>query len=185
MTMADVAETIEVSGRRAGHHAWIEMRLFETVGRWVGAVADPRAKALLAAQSHHHAWHAELWYSLLPALPHLPAADLVAPGDGDSALVARLAALDEAEPAEPRPARPGGTGVPGGTSGDRARLAAVYEDALPHLAATYREHLDATNPLTDGPAIRALRLAQADIADDTRAGLDLIALLAGARAGRR
>ena len=30
--MADVAETIEESGRRIGHHAWVEARLFEVVG---------------------------------------------------------------------------------------------------------------------------------------------------------
>mgnify|MGYP003403007899 CR=1 FL=1 len=70
--MADVAETIDESGRRIGHHAWIEMRLFETVGAWVASVSEPEVKALLAAQSHHHAWHAELWHGLLPGLPHMP-----------------------------------------------------------------------------------------------------------------
>ena len=30
--MADVAETIEESGRRIGRHSWVEARLFEIVG---------------------------------------------------------------------------------------------------------------------------------------------------------
>lgn len=168
--MADTAETIEAAGRRIGHHAWVEMRLFETLGHWSGAIADPRARALLATHSQHHAWHAELWYALLPALPHLPAADLVAPADGHSELVASLAALDGTgeEAAEPE------RGL------DDARLAAVYEVALPQVRASYEQHLAQTTPVTDGPTIRALRLALTDLADDTRAGLALIA----ARTGR-
>jgi hypothetical protein len=157
--MADVAETIEASGRRIGHHAWIEMRLFETLGRWSGTVADPRAKALLASQSHHHAWYAELWHALLPALPHLAAADLVAQSEATSELVAALAELDDA----PRD--------------DVARLTAIHRVALPQVAAAYRDHLALTTPVTDGPAIRALGLVLADLEADTRAGLDLIAAL--------
>jgi hypothetical protein len=159
--MADVAESIEASGRHIGHHAWVEMRLFETLGRWSGTVSDPRARALLAAQSHHHAWHAELWHALLPALPHLPAADLVAPSEATSELVATLAELDEA----PAPAD------------DVSRLAAIYRVALPRVTAAYRDHLARTTPVTDGPTIRALGLVLADLDADTRAGLDLLAAL--------
>jgi hypothetical protein len=161
--MADVAETIEASGRRIGHHAWVEMRLFEALGRWSGTAADPRAKAMLATQSHHHAWHAELWHALLPALPHLPAADLVAPSEATSELVAALAELDEA----PAPAD------------DVSRLAALYRVALPRVAAAYRDHLALTTPVTDGPTIRALGLVLADLDADTRAGLELFAALEG------
>jgi hypothetical protein len=227
--MADVAETIEASGRRIGHHAWVEMRLFETLGRWSGTVADPRAKALLAGQSHHHAWHAELWYALLPALPHLPAADLVAASEATSELVAALAELDEApagasdatrspadatpspadatpSPADATPSSAGAaapsaprdTPSPAGeapTSADAdeadadeadadeaddvARLTAIYRDALPRVAAAYRDHLGLTTPVTDGPTIRALGLVLADLDADTRAGLELIAALEG------
>jgi hypothetical protein len=166
--MADVAETIEASGRRIGHHAWVEMRLFETLGRWSGTVADPRAKALLAGQSHHHAWHAELWYALLPALPHLPAADLVAPSEATSELVAALAELDEAP-----------AGADADEADDVARLTAIYRDALPRVAAAYRDHLALTAPATDGPTIRALGLVLADLDADARAGLELTAALEG------
>jgi hypothetical protein len=169
-TMADAAETIEASGRRIGHHAWVEMRLFETLGRWSGTVADPRAKALLAAQSHHHAWHAEQWHALLPALPHLAAADLVAPSEATSELVATLAELDEVPaPADDTAAAPD----------DVSRLAAIYRVALPRVAAAYREHLALTTPVTDGPTMRTLGLVLADLDADIRAGLDLLAELDG------
>jgi hypothetical protein len=157
--MADLAETIDESGRRIGHHAWVEMRLFETLGQWSGSVPEPRAKALLASQSHHHAWHAELWHALLPALPHLPAADLVAPAEDDAEVVASLAALDDA--------------------GDDTvtRLAAIYGTVLPHLIAAYTDHLAHTTIVTDAPTIRALRLTLADLTADLAAGDDLIAVL--------
>ncbi len=34
----DDSQTIEESGRRIGGHAWVEMRLFEKLGRWSGVV---------------------------------------------------------------------------------------------------------------------------------------------------
>jgi hypothetical protein len=164
--MGDVAETIEESGRRIGQRAWVEARLFETLGAWSAAVADPRARARLAAQSHHHAWHAELWRDLLPALPHLPATDLVAPSEGDSEMIAGLAALDADED--------------GTVPDDAVRLAAVYEQAMPRLRADYEDHLAHATPVTDGPTIRALRLIISDLTEDTEAGVALLARLTAA-----
>ncbi len=160
--MADVAETIEQSGRRIGHHAWVEMRLFETLGRWSGTVRDPRARALFASQSHHHAWHAELWQGLLPAVPHLPAADLVAPEPADAQVVAALEAFDDPDRDEDS------------VEATVTRLAAVYDATLPHLVTTYTEHLDRTTAVTDGPTVRALHLVLRDLADDKAAGDALI-----------
>jgi len=160
--MAAVAESIEESGRRIGHHAWIEMRLFETVGGWVASVPELEAKPVLAAQSHHHAWHAELWHGLLPSLPGVRTADLIAPAD-DAAqtLVDALAA-------------------PPGEGGTVDRLVGLYRVTLPALVATYTDHLDRTSPVADGPTIRALRLVLADEEDDRRAGDALLdALLTG------
>lgn len=156
--MATVAETIEESGRRIGGHAWVEMRLFETLGRWSGAVEQPRARVLLAAASRHHAWHAELWTGLLPGVPHLPAADLIAPDDGAAAIVSALDDLDDAPTDQ--------------------RLAALVQVALPHVIDRYAAHLDVTVPVADAPTVRALRLALADV----RADRDALAALA-ARGG--
>jgi hypothetical protein len=152
--MAPTAETIEQTGRRIGGHAWVEMRLFETLGRWSGVVDEPRARVLLAAASRHHAWHAELWMGLLPGLPHLPAADLVAPGDGAAAMVAALEDLDDAPTDQ--------------------RVAALLQVALPQVIDRYAAHLEVAVPVADAPTERALRLALADL----RADRDALAGLA-------
>jgi hypothetical protein len=177
--MADVAETIEESGRRIGHHAWIEVRLFETLGRWSGTEADPRARALFARQSLHHAWHAEMWHDVLPALPHVPTATLVVPDAADAEVIARLEVLDEPQSGHPGDTDPGGDGAasaggPGPDDLTAARLAAVYDDALPHLVASYTGHMALTTAITDGPAIRVLRLVMADLTDDHTAGRALL-----------
>jgi hypothetical protein len=152
--MATTAETIEQTGRRIGGHAWVEMRLFETLGRWSGVVDEPRARVLLAAASRHHAWHAELWMGLLPGLPHLPAADLVALGDGAAAMVAALEDLDDAPTDQ--------------------RVAALVQVALPQVIDRYAAHLEVAVPVADAPTERALRLAVADL----RADRDALAGLA-------
>ncbi len=158
--MIRVAETIEQSGRRIGQHAWIEMRLFEAIGAWVTSVPELEVKAVLAAQSHHHAWHAELWHGLLPSIPDLRTADLVAPADEATRAIADSLA---------EPLGPGET---------VARLERLYRDVVPGLIATYRDHLDRTTPVTDGPTIRALHLVLTDEEDDLLAGESLLAGLA-------
>ena len=152
------AETIGQSGRRIGGHAWVEVRLFEIVGGWVTSVPELEAKATLAAQSHHHAWHAELWHGLLPAVPHLPAADLVAPpSEGTAALLAALADPVEATTLD--------------------RLVGLYRVTVPTLIATYEDHLARTTPVADGPTIRALHLVLADEEADRQAGEEFLAAL--------
>ena len=152
--MATTAETIEQTGRRIGGHAWVEMRLFETLGRWSGVVDEPRARVLLAAASRRHAWHAEVWIGLLPGLPHLAAADLVAPGDSAAAMVAALDDLDDAPTDQ--------------------RVAALVKVALPQVIDRYTTHLELTVPVADAPTQRALRLALAEL----RADRDALAGLA-------
>lgn len=161
--MADVAETIAVSSRRIGRHAWVESRLFETLGRWSGLVPDGRSRALFARQSQHHAWHAGLWKDLLPALPHLPDSELIVPDEHDAEVVAGLDALD------------GDDATAASARSTTARLAAVYGLVLPHLTTTYAVHLEHTTEVTDAPTRRVLRLVLADLADDQAAGDALIA----------
>jgi hypothetical protein len=148
-----VAETLEESARRIGHNAWIELRLFETLGAWVTAIPELEPKAVVATQSYHHAWHAELWHGLLPSVPHLHAPDLVVPGDPGTA--AQISAL-------------------GAATGTVERLTLFYEDVLPGLIAAYMDHLGRTTPVTDGPTIRALRLVLADEEEDARTGEALL-----------
>jgi hypothetical protein len=161
--MAEVAETIEESGRRIGHHEWIELRLFETLGRWAASMPHLDAKLLLDAQSHHHAWHAELWHGLLPTVGDVSAADLVLPADEEQARL--IDAL--AEPCDPDRAESDGAAQADSTI---ERLAGLYRVVLPRLIARYTDHLGRTTALTDGPTIRALRLVLADEIEDWRAG---------------
>ena len=152
-----VAETIEESGLRIGAHTWVAARLFEALGRWSVTVDDPRARAVLATASRRLGWQVELLWGLLPGLPHLPAAELVAPPASLPDLVVTLEALDEAP--------------------DRQRVAALVDDVLPRVLADLDEHLAVTTPVTDGPTVRALGLARADV----QAALDALSSWAASR----
>ncbi|MDH4145053.1 MAG: hypothetical protein OEY23_07775 [Acidimicrobiia bacterium] len=47
-------------------HCALERAWFEILGGWVPTTADPEVKLQFAQQSHHHAWHAELWAGCFP-----------------------------------------------------------------------------------------------------------------------
>ncbi len=49
------------------HARWIEQRCFELLGGWVTSTPEPDVKLVFARQSHHHAWHAELFDRVLPS----------------------------------------------------------------------------------------------------------------------
>jgi hypothetical protein len=49
------------------------------------------------------------------------------------------------------------------TTGTRALMSILYEDALPALAREYREHLAGCNPLVDHPTARIIRAALPDL----------------------
>jgi hypothetical protein len=194
--MAEGPETIEQSARRIGRHAWLEMRLFEVLGRWSGTVPDPRARAAFATHSRQHAWHAELWHGLLPAVPHLGAAELVAPDEAAAAIVAGLDALDAGGEGASAAGDEGGSGDDSAGDGPgtdtsvadapsldtTAALTAVYREALPHLVRAYTDHLAVTTPVTDAPTIRVLRLVLGDL-DDERASGDALIEAQASRAG--
>ena len=156
--MVPAAETLEDSARRIGHHAWVEQRLFETLGTWVPTTPEPEAKALVAEQSLHHAWRAELWHGLLPVVPHLAVDDLVV-----------------APPGAPAPPA-------GDTTADR--LGWLCGEVLPALLDGYAEHLARTTVVTDGPTIRVLGLVTADARADLAAGRALLSRLGPGRPPR-
>jgi len=143
------AAPLAESAERLGHYAWVEARLFEILGGWVPEVPELDAKLLLGSQSHHHAWHAELWVRRLPVLAGIDHDDLtVAANDELTAFMHELA-----EPV---------TSV--------EKLAGVYRVMLPHLVATYGAHLERTSMVTDAPTVRALNLVLADETEDWRQG---------------
>lgn len=144
--------------RRAGAYAWLEMRLFELLGRWATTVPEPAAAAQLGTASRHHAWHAELWHEHLPSIPGLDAAELVAPAD-----VGIAAAVDDLVTAAP------GSGV--------EPLASAYRVLVPRLVAGYDRDLAATSPVSDASVARTLRIVLADLVPDWIAGQRQLAAL--------
>ena len=128
----------------AGHARWLETRLFEVMGAWVAVEPDPEVKAVFAAHSLRHAWHADVWGGRLPRVAHLDADALtVAAGDPVAEVVTALA---------------------GAAGADQTveRLAAVARVVLPRLVTAYRDRLQAAHPLADGPTVRWLGLVVAD-----------------------
>lgn len=144
--------------RRAGGYAWLEMRLFELLGRWATTVPEPAAAAQLGTASRHHAWHAELWDEHLPSIPGLDAAALVAPAGGGIA-----AAVEDLVAAAP------GSGV--------EALASAYRVLVPRLVAGYDRDLAAVSPVSDATFARTLRIVLADLVPDWIAGQRQLAVL--------
>ena len=130
----------------------MESRLFEIVGAWVHDVPEPEVKLRLAADSHHHAWHAALWRERLPVSHGTDVDRLVVPAGGWAAFVTEFE--ESSQTVE--------------------RLTGLYRVLLPRQVATYQDHLDAASPITDGPAIRALELVLADELADWRRGERLL-----------
>jgi len=136
--------TLRDAARVAGHSRWLEMRLFEVVGEWVAAESDPAVKAMLARQSLHHAWHADVWRDRVPLVAHLDADELTVPaGPGAVAMVDTLAAT-------------------AGPDQTVERLVSLARVVLPRLVAAYGARLEAAHPLADGPTVRWLGHVVAD-----------------------
>lgn len=144
---------IRATATRIGHYRWIEQRLFEMLGAWATSVPEASVALRLGVHCHLHAQHADLWLDRLPALRDVTPEQVTVASDGAVAdVVAAVAAsTDTVE-----------------------RLVGVYRVLVPHLAAAYRDHLDHTNSLTDGPTARVLTLALRDLDDEVAEGEALI-----------
>lgn len=147
---------LETTARRVGHYKWLEMRLFEVLGRWTPTIPEPEAKVQLATHGHHHAWHAELWHRSLPQLGDSDPDRFTGPPNRD--LVAFTDALGE-------------LGAPESTI---EKLVGVYRVLLPHTIAAYTFHLEQTATVTDGPLIRCLELVLRDETEHWRQGEALL-----------
>jgi hypothetical protein len=137
-------------------HRWIELRLFEILGRWSAAVPVPEAKAMLGTQSHHHAWHAQLWESCLPSLPHLqPDAVTVAPSPEVADVFASV--RDDGDEVDAV-----------------GKLVGVYRVIIPRLCRAYADRRACATEVADGPVLRVLDLVEQDLRRDGAAGERLI-----------
>jgi len=148
--------TLEQNAALVSAYAELEQRLYEVLGTWAGAEPVAGAAVLFDELSQQHAWHAELWAERVPAVPGLA---VVSGGCGPGHDLLRAAA---------------------GLDGGAPRLAALSRIVLPRVVAGYRFHIARATEVTDGPVIRALRLALHDDVDAMLRAEDLLQSLAGA-----
>lgn len=154
--------TLEENARRVGGAHWVEQRCFEMLGGWVRSTPEPEAKLLFARQSHHHAWHAELFERLLPEANGFAADDLIAPPNAAwAAVLDRLAAL----------------------AATADRLAAVYRLLVPAKLAAYERWHAGADPVRDGPLRRWLGFVVADERADLGEGRALLDRRVGGQLG--
>jgi hypothetical protein len=157
VNVSPLALTLVESARVLGCYRWVELRLFDVVGGWVANETDPEARLLFEIQSRHHAWHAELWGERLPDVEGVVDADLVTvrPDEGTEELLSSLGGVQ------------GGDEGGGGTL---VRLVGLARVVRPRLVCGYGYHLRRALAISDGPVIRALRLALRDEVEDWQAG---------------
>jgi len=146
--------TLEETARWVGAARWLELRCFELLGGWVATTPEPDVKLAFARQSHHHAWHAELFERVLPSANGLSTEGLVAaPDDAWRALVEDLAALT--------------------VTNDR--LVGAYELLVPGKLDEYERWYDAVDPVQDAPLRRWLGFVVMDERADLAEGRALLA----------
>ena len=145
--------TLEETARWVGAARWLELRCFELLGGWVTTTPEPDVKLAFARQSHHHAWHAELFERVLPSANGFSADGLVAaPDDSWSAFLDDLAALT--------------------VTGDR--LVGAYELLMPGKLDEYERWHSAVDPVQDAPLRRWLGFVVMDEHADLAEGRALL-----------
>jgi hypothetical protein len=135
--------------RMVGGYRWVEFRIFEVLGAWMGSETQTEARLMFDIQSRQHAWHAQLWTDLLPSVDGVVDPDLATspPGDGLEELFATLGGA------------PAGAAAGGGTL---LRLVGLARVVFPRVSAGYSLHLRRAVAVSDSAVVRALRLALRD-----------------------
>jgi hypothetical protein len=152
--------TLDDTARRIVRARWVELRCFEVLGTWVVSTPEPEAKLAFARQSHHHAWHAELFERVLPVASGFDTDhhDEATPGWSTVFdVLARLASTAD-------------------------RLAGVYTVLLPTKLGEYERWLDDADPVRDAPLRRWLGFVVADERTDLTEGRQLVQALPGVEA---
>ncbi|QGG96529.1 hypothetical protein [Actinomarinicola tropica] len=137
--------TLHELAARAGGAAWVSARLFELVGGWCTTTPEAHVVGRLAAQSHRHAWHAELWSARIPEATIL-----------DRATVERAPSAEVADLLDRCRDLPG----------TPERLAVLGEVLLPGLLDAHVAHRARASTVCDGATLRTLGLVVADLEGD-------------------
>ncbi|MDP8975825.1 MAG: hypothetical protein M3N28_05560 [Actinomycetota bacterium] len=149
------------AARRMGAYRWVESRLFEVLSAWALSVPELEIKPVLAAHAAEHAWHGELWGEQLPTAGGMTPESLTA--SANEGIDAFFAALVE----------------PDGPGRTIERLVGAYRVLLPRMIAVYSAHLAVASAVSDGPAIRVLRLVLRDEVEGWSRGEAVIQSLLG------
>ncbi len=166
---------LEIQACLVGGYQWVERRLFEVLGAWVGSEPVPEAQLLFDVYSLQHAWHAELFADRLPTLDSIDPATLTVPPTAgvDRALLVLAGGMRHPD-GEPNGAPGAGTegdeGRPALTAGGTLlRLVGLGRVVLPRLVSGYGRHLRRLSPVAEAPLHRALRLVLRDELDQWQA----------------
>jgi hypothetical protein len=158
--------TLHDQARLVGGYQWVERRLFEVLGAWVGSEPVPEAQVLYDVYSQQHAWHAELLAERLPVLDSLDPATLTVPPDAEVDRTLGLLAGTVSDQGAVGGEGAGGPGAPPrGTvpaGGTLLRLVGLGRVVLPRLVAGYNLHLRRLSSVADAPVGRCLRLVRRD-----------------------
>jgi hypothetical protein len=144
---------------RLGVYAWFEARLFEIIGGWIQSTPELEVKLLLGVEAPKHAWHAELFESLISEVPGFTAAEMI--GASNVAFANVVAEI----------------GSPKGADQTIEKLVGLYRVAIPRLIGTYESDLAAVSPISNGPLIRVLKLVLRDLNESQTSGEDGIVSL--------
>jgi hypothetical protein len=147
-----VSLTLHESAALVGGHCWIERRLFARLGAWSQQDETPAVKLLLDRHAQHAAWRAEQWWERLPVLAQVDREELVTAPEGWG----QLLAADRDEVVAP------------------GRVAVAYRVLFPRLSTRYGRHAARTAPVADGPVVRTLGQADADVRADWAEGERLV-----------
>lgn len=150
--------TIDDTARSIARARWLELRIFEILGGWVVSTPEPEVKLLLARQSHHHAWHAELFERVRPTASGLDVTRHDEPHPQWTGVLAELEALT--------------------TTADR--LAGAFGVLLPAKLAEYERWLAEADPVRDAPLRRWLGFVLSDERADLIEGRSLVGQIPGA-----
>ena len=135
--------------------AWIEQRLFEVVGGWASTETDALLKVMFDTESRVHGWNSLLWKDEMPPEGSLRAESSFSSED-QNILVAPgfVTVMDQIESDWQD------TGVV-----SYGHLGVLCKVVLPRLLLTYRLHMAALSPVTDGSFTRAVSIVYDDIMD--------------------
>ncbi len=134
-----------LSVKQRGDHVatfrWIEVRLMETLARWVPTTPETEVKLVFGSHIWDLAQHADALGKRTHEL-RLPLQHGLAPSSDFVAFLGDLAATIETD----------------------RRVAGIYDCVLPGLERRFREYVGQVDPLLDGPTVRILERILFDIA---------------------